>query len=234
MNKIISSILALFIMHSAVNAQTTHLYGYVVEKNDTAKFGVSGIPFCTVKYCDIDNHDIVEYIGMTDLRGFYDMGYNIPIKNYHVVIEAPGYTTISKDMGKFPVQEELSLHFEMTRSGNVPEAVKHSYSLSDLNASGKQKLTEVIAAIPDIIIDEYGSILTKDEGSVKILLGGQTLPPDADLSQLDEIPLSYVSRFDYFDLTEFNTVYSGTLSIMVPGPTTELQFKPFVTDMFDL
>lgn len=225
----------LFMFNSTMNAQgTTAIYGFVVEKDSTAMTGVRGIPFCTVKYCDINDHNVVEYMGVTDLRGFYNLGENIPIKNYHVVIEAPGYDTISKDMGNFPTQELLTLHFEMTRSGSVPVAARQCYSLPYLKIQKKQKLSEAVTLIPGITVDEYGNMLTEEGGSVKILLGGQNVP-FTDLAQFDEIPTSYVSHFEYYDITDFNTVYSGIVNIVLTtGQNTELTEKPFVTDMFDL
>jgi len=236
MNRILIIISTLlFMFNSTINAQgTAAIYGFVVEKDSTAKTGVRGIPFCTVKYCDINNHDVIEYLGVTDLRGFYSLGENIPIKNYHVVIESPGYNTISKDMGNFPAQELLTLHFEMTRSGSVPVAARQSYSLSDLNIPKKQKLSEAVTRIPGITVDEYGNLLTEEGGSVRLLLVGQNVP-FTDLAQLDEIPMSYVSHFEYYDITDFNTVYSGIVNIVLTtGQSTELTEKPFVTDMFDL
>lgn len=215
-----------------VNAQKIWINGYVFEKTGNEAVAV---PFATVYYCNIDDHQKVEYVGFTDLSGKYDIGNNVAVNDYFVKIEAPGYETKEKRLGKLPksFKGNLTLHFGLSPKSDKAIVAAKTYTPQDLS-SEKVDALELLLKVPGVKQDRFGNLRTSSDGSIKLLLNGFEVKTN-DLSSLKEVPYRTVSRIEYYDLSAGTSIYKGVVNISLAiGDQAKLTFVPFETTQFNL
>ena len=215
-----ANILILFIILSnSLYAQTIGVTGIIFEKK--TKTVAKPIPFATVYYYDNKDRESLEYVRYADLWGNYDLDKNVPVKEYYVVIKAPGFETNSKPIGNLPSSEEVpshydggvTLHYELQPTPQEQAFAVTTYTPKELIKKTK-KIVDYIYAVPTVTKDESGNILTKDGKTVRIFIHGR-VPQVKSIEEFNEIKSSMVHSIEYYDLNDSYQEYGSAINIIL-------------------
>lgn len=210
---------ALILSATALNAQTLGITGVIFEKSSENE--ARPIPFATVYYYDNQNRESLEYVQYTDIWGQYDLGKEVRVKDYWVVVKAPGYITKSKAIGNLPSSNEIpsqfggvaTLNYELTPTPNEKPYSLITYKPKELVARTKSCL-EYLYAIPNITTDHSGNLVVKDGRAARILVHG-VAPKINSLEELNELPTSKIEAIEYFELNSSYEEYGGVINIIL-------------------
>ena len=216
---------------SQSKAQNLTINGYIFCE-DSSK--VEAIPFATVRYYDYKDPKKLEYIDFTDLSGQYNLGQHVAQRDYHIEIEAPGYQKREKNIGKLPksYKGNMTFHFKLHKD-QTPLAAPISYAVDKM--TGAKTLIDVIRQIPAVDKIEGTDVLSKDGGTIRVLVNGFTFNAEK-LSQLSQFPIDVLNDVQYYDLKKYNTIYNGVINlVLLEGDMAGApNFTPGETSYYDI
>lgn len=188
-----------------------------------------------MKYSDYKDHSRVEHIGFTDLSGQYNLGNRVKSQDYHIEIEAPGYEKREKNIGKLPdsFDGNMTFHFEMHKSGSqdAPAAV----IFPDSTYKKQPNLMEAVKSLPVVSGIEETDVLSQNGNTLKLLLNGYSFDM-ANLVYFKNLPAAVVKDIEYYDLSEYDTIYEGVINVVLPeGEQAGLpDFAPAETSYYNI
>lgn len=232
------SIILLF-MFACISQQTTaqsniwiNGYTYTEEQGKQVM-----IPFVTISIYDYPQTNNLKYFVVSGTHGNYSIKPFDYKKQYHYVVEAPGYKT--KEFNTNPIPEtnngkpfsgNCTIHILMEKDTLHPitNALPKIYQKDELKKKGKVKsINDLLALMPEISKEGNDWITTEGKGSVCLCLNGTNLTAQT-LPMLNELPTDAVSSLEYYQLPQ-GGIYEAVVNIMLiagkqaSAPTYTLQ-----------
>lgn len=214
-------LLLLFTISSyLLSAQNFWYYGYIFSKENTK---IEAVPFATIYFCDLNNHDDILYVGFTDLSGQYDIGSKVKERSFFIKVVAPSYKLREKSISEIPKSHSVgknpqkwrdgfTLHIKMDKIQGE-NLDKKDYLKKDLNIKNNNIL-EMLASIPGVI-REKNNFYTKSDGAIKILLNGYSMPIQI-ASNFSKLPVSFVEKIEYYDLEKYtDSKYQAVINVVI-------------------
>lgn len=192
------------------------------------------IPFATISIYDYKQQNELKYFKVCGPHGNYNINPYDYKKQYHFIVEAPGFKTKEFNLkaipevwnGK-PFSGNCNVNILMERQ--TDQAINNTpriYKLADLKKRGKaQSLTDLLCLVPEIQKDGDSWVTKQGEGSVCLFLNGIHATPKT-LSKFDEIPSAGIASIEYYQLPE-GGIYDATVNItlIVGKPATAPTYK---------
>lgn len=187
-----------------------------------------------MKYYDYKDTTKLEYMDFTDLSGHYNIGNQMAQKDYHIEIEAPGYKKREKNIGKLPksFKGNMTFHFRLHKI-QPPLDAPVSYTTAAM--SDVKTLADVICRIPAVDKIDGLDVLSKEGGTIRILVNGFTFNTEK-LKLLDQFPVEVLKNVQYYDLRRYNTIYDGVINfVLTEGNMAGApDFTPAETSYYDI
>lgn len=218
--------LLLLFLFACVNLHTAAqsniwINGYTYTENAGKQIT---IPFATISVYDYTQTDQLRYFTMSGPFGNYHIKPYDYKKQYHFVVEAPGYKTRTFNMKEVPEMMNgkpfsgnttVSILMEKDSLQFVASAKPKIYTKEELEKNGLKvkSLSELLSLLPEIRKEGEDWITTEDEGSVCLFLNGSNVTLQV-LPALKELPPSVVSSFEYYQLPQGGT-YSAVVNIVL-------------------
>lgn len=208
-------LLVLFAMNiENVSAQSLWIDGVIYTIEGEACLAV---PFATVTYCDPDDHEKIYYMRMTNLSGKYDLGKNVPARDYFIRIEAPGYLAREKTITGLPdhFDSEFTLHFRLEKDAYADKPTRESLS--------KKRLRKVVKQVRELpayfgFTQKKDGLYTQHGGKVQVLFNGVTLNDLSVVNKIMELPVKYLSEVELYTIPkESSFPFEKVLNIVIAG-----------------
>lgn len=183
------------------------------------------IPFATISIYDYGQEDQLRYFTVSGPFGNYHIKPYDYKKQYHFVVEAPGYKTRSFNMKEVPEtmngkpfsgNTTVSIRMEKDPSQSTVSVEPKKYTKEELekeNGLKSKSLPELLCTLPEIRKEGDEWITADGEGSVCLFLNGTIVAPEV-LPALNELPTNTVSSFEYYQLPN-GSVYNAVLNIVL-------------------
>lgn len=181
------------------------------------------IPFATISVYDYMQTDLLKYFVVSGPCGNYRIKPYDYKKQYHFVVEAPGYKTrifnmkeVPEIMNGKPFKGNVTIHILMEKvpSQSVASTKFQTYTKEKLEKNRKVKfLPELLSLLPEIRKEGEDWITTKGEGSVCLFLNGVNVDSKT-LSTLNELPTNVVSSLEYYQLPQ-GGAYDAVVNIVL-------------------
>lgn len=174
------------------------------------------VPFATISFYDAPDYANLAYFTVCGPVGNYRVNPYEYTKDYYVVAECPGYET-----RKFHLKPIPEVWNGRPFSGNAtvdirmePVSPVKDIAPEKFEGGGKEgkNLLQLLQGLPGITYAD-GSLLTKEEGSVCLLMNGYSVGADV-VGQLDKIPGNAVSCLEYYPLPE-GGLYQAAVNVVL-------------------
>ena len=215
--KIIISIL-IGITLSANSQNTTFFNGHVYTE-DSVSEKQTMIPFATIKVSSINSPNKTIAVRIAGVNGSYDLKGLDTDSIYIVKVKAPDFAEqsfVTKPNNGRVKSGNLSAHLMLKAKPQYESTVKkQSFILSDISDDKQLSVVDMIGKIPELIIED-SEILTKKNGSVRLMINGFNHSPEL-YTKIKDLPASQVVKsMDYYDLSQAEgSVYDGVLNIHI-------------------
>lgn len=222
MKKISLILLSLFAFVSLHTAAQSNIWvnGYTYTEEAGKQIM---IPFATISVYDYIQTDQLKYFVVSGPYGNYRIKPYDYKKQYHFVVEAPGYKTRTFNMKEVPEimngkpfsgNTTISILMEKDPSQSVASTEPQTYTKEQLEKNGKVKLLpELLSLLPEIRKEGEDWITVKGEGSVCLFLNGVNVNSKT-LSALNELPTNVVSSLEYYQLPQ-GGAYDAVVNIVL-------------------
>lgn len=222
MKKISLILLSLFAFVSLHTAAQSNIWvnGYTYTEEAGKQIM---IPFATISVYDYIQTDQLKYFVVSGPYGNYRIKPYDYKKQYHFVVEAPGYKTRTFNMKEVPEimngkpfsgNTTISILMEKDSSQSVASTEPQTYTKEQLEKNGKVKLLpELLSLLPEIRKEGEDWITVKGEGSVCLFLNGANVNSKT-LSALNELPTNVVSSLEYYQLPQ-GGAYDAVVNIVL-------------------
>lgn len=181
------------------------------------------IPFATVCVYDYAQKEELRYFAVSGTHGNYSIKPFDYKKQYHIVVEAPGYKT--KEFNLKPIPEtnngklfsgNCTIHILMEKDSlnMICETTPKIYGIDDFKSKDEIKsIPEILNLIPEIEKEGNDWINAKTKGSVCLFLNGTSITTEA-YPQLEELPANIVSSIEFYQLPK-GGIYESALNIIL-------------------
>lgn len=181
------------------------------------------VPFATICVYDYAQTDELKYFVVSGTHGNYSIKPFDYKKQYHIVVEAPGYKTKTFNLKSIPETNNgkpfsgnCTIHILMEKDSlrNIHETTSKMYEMKELKGKAEIKsIPEILNLIPEIQKEGSDWINSKTKGSVCLFLNGTYITAEA-YPQLEELPANIISSIKFHQLPE-SGIYDSALNIIL-------------------
>lgn len=189
--------------------------GYVFsETAETQK----GVPFAVISFFDTATHDNLAYFTVCGPFGNYRIKPYDYTREYHAVVECPGYETRMFRIKPVPETWSDGRPFIGNATVNIrlnpmpasKDIVPEKFVNEDKSV---RNLLQFLQTLPDIVYED-GNLFTRREGNVCLLMNGYYMNGSGLIQQLEQIPANAVSCIEYYTLPE-EGIYQAAVNVVL-------------------
>lgn len=199
--------------------RTLNIQGFIFGENNS-KFYT--IPFSTVKYFNDVEKKHLAYVVYTDLYGRYVLGDNVPVQEYYVTLDAPGFKKREVkvcDLEKCN-SDICTLHFKLAKKESTPFII-NTYSGKSLRKFGKN----IKSALEGLGYFWEGDILINQTyKKVKFIVNGSAEISREALNTIQNLDTKYLILVEEYDLRNSGSdyLYDVVVNVIIPGEKGDL------------
>lgn len=195
------------------------IMGYIYAEENGNQITV---PFATISIFDYSQQDEMKYFTVSGIYGNYSIKPYDHKKQYHIVVEAPGYKTRSFNLKEIPEvwngkpfsgNCNLNILMEKDNGQSTTTSIAKVYKKEELKKVAEAKtLSELLLTIPEIK-KEGNDYITTNGNSVCLFINGSNAPTSI-LHMLGELEISDIASIEYYQLPD-DATYGAILNVIM-------------------